>query len=132
MKCDLEDPCGNCRKASKECTPAVRHTKPRFVKLCVQWLIVRPTHDQIEQLQNKVDNLEGFLRSLSGADPVYAAEALNEWQAAGGSAGGPSTSAHRHVPRSSVASTSMAAPELPEAASFDSPIGDQYIYDNSG
>jgi hypothetical protein len=31
MKCDLEDPCGNCRKVAKECVPAVRHTKPRSV-----------------------------------------------------------------------------------------------------
>jgi len=31
MKCDLEDPCGNCRKVAKECVPAVRQTKPRYV-----------------------------------------------------------------------------------------------------
>lgn len=131
MKCDLEDPCGNCRKASKQCVPAVRHTKPRSVPPCITQLTARPTHDQIEQLQSKVDNLEGFLRSLSEADPIHAAQALSEWQAAGGLAGGPSNYARRHPPRSSGPSN-IAPPELPDTASFDSPIGDQYIYDNSG
>jgi hypothetical protein len=78
-----------------------------------------------------VDTLEGFLRSLSSADPKLAAEAISNWQAAG-IVEPPPSSGDRHSTRHVGTSISVIAAELPDSAAFDSPIGDQYIYDHSG
>jgi len=132
MKCDLEDPCANCRKVSRECVPAVRQTKPRSVPCDRDFNSrSRPTHDQIEQLQSKVTDLENLLRAVSDAEPVIASEALRSWRQSGSI--NAVTNDNRSADPDLAPSQAVDAQANADAeAAFDTPSADQYIYDTIG
>lgn len=91
----------------------------------------RPTHDQIEQLQSKVNDLENLLRAVSEAEPVAATEALRAWRQTGSANALASSSRRPTVDVSYNAPVSDGGHEDHEAA-FATPPGDQYIYDTTG
>jgi len=93
----------------------------------------RPTHDQIEQLQSKVRDLEDLLRAVTGTEPVDATGALRTWRQAGSTNAHASSSSNPRQNRNA----SIDAPASDEGnddtgAAFDTPPSDQYIYDNTG
>lgn len=94
-------------------------------------LTCRPTHDQIEQLQTKVTDLENLLHALSEAEPSGGAtEALRIWRT-NGAAVLPSSGRPNH----SIRTINIPADEETGAeatGAFETPPGDQYIYDNTG
>jgi hypothetical protein len=92
-------------------------------------LIHRPTHDQIEQLQGKINHLESLLSSLSNVEPLAAADTIRSWRQDGLIDLPASHSGRPHQERIDV-STADEAIEAP--ATFDTPPTDQYIYDNTG
>ena len=90
----------------------------------------RPTHDQIEQLQSKVNELEDLLRAASGQS-ANTTEALRTWRQTD------STNAHASGSRSLNPNASINEPASDEGnddagAAFNTPSGDQYIYDTTG
>lgn len=91
----------------------------------------RPTHDQIEQLQSKVNDLEDLLRAVSGAESATVNEALQSWRQSGstnataGSSRRPASNATANVPASDEGNEDT-------GAAFETPPGDQYIYDTTG
>ena len=94
-------------------------------------LTYRPTHDQIEQLQTKVTDLENLLHALSEAEPSSGAtEALHIWRT-NGAAVLPSSGRADH----STKTINIPADEeigAEATGAFETPPGDQYIYDNTG
>ena len=91
----------------------------------------RPTHDQIEQLQSKVNELEDLLRAASAGQSANTTEALRTWRQSD------STNAHASSSRSLNPHASIDEPASDEGnddagAAFNTPSGDQYIYDTTG
>jgi TolA-binding protein len=91
----------------------------------------RPTHDQIEQLQSKVTELENLLRAVSDTEPAIVSEALHSWRENGlanAEASGSRTVQRNLAPSQTVDSHLGEDAEAP----FETPPADQYIYDTTG
>lgn len=143
MRCDLLEPCSNCQKAKKECVPSVRVSKPRCVLahflIACRWKLTstsRPTHEHIERLQTRVDELEDLIRRLETLSPDQAAEAVHTWRVTG-IVDAPRSQQQNEPPAgSSVLRVGEEHTEYgqsaEEAPNFESPIGGDYIYDREG
>jgi hypothetical protein len=89
---------------------------------------LRPTHDQIEQLQSKVNELEDLLRAATGGELANTAEAWRQ----NGSTNAEASSSRRLTPNASIDEPAHEEGNDDTGAAFDTPPGDQYIYDTTG
>lgn len=98
----------------------------------LQLTLDRPTHDLIERLQAKLDDLEGFLEKLCTLTGSEVSESLARWKNEGEADG---------ITRATRLSESVPRPSddrqedehgHDELLTFESPMGGDYIYDRDG
>jgi len=95
-------------------------------------LCSRPTHDQIEQLQSKVNDLEDLLRAVTGTESGNATEALRTRRHTGSTNAHVSSSSSKANPNASIDASASDEGNDETGAAFDTPPSDQYIYDTTG
>lgn len=97
-----------------------------------QLTVDSPTHDHIERLQAKLDDLEGYLENLRTLTGSEVTASLQKWKRDGELDGVPGPSSRpQSLPRPSHhGQDDDTAHE--ELLNFESPMGGEYIYDRDG
>lgn len=95
----------------------------------------RPTHDHIERLQARLDDLEGYLERLCALTGSEVVASLQRWKNEGESELGELSGAgnqHESLPRPSVRGQQQDEHSRDELLTFEPPMGGDYIYDRDG